>query len=84
MTKHPLKIALIYELRSAYQAMGYSELDCRRLEVGEAAEEIAAALKRLGYEVTLIPDICSLIKDLPWGRALAGIWPSILRKDCTG
>ena len=68
MTKHPLKIALIYELRSAYQAMGYSELDCRRLEVGEAAEEIAAALKRLGYEVTLVPDNCSLIKRLALGE----------------
>ncbi|PYI11962.1 D-alanine--D-alanine ligase [Aspergillus sclerotiicarbonarius CBS 121057] len=68
MTVKPLKIALIYELRSAYKALGYSDADCARLEVGEAAEHIAAVLEKLGHEVILVPDIHSLIKRLASGE----------------
>ncbi|PYH53818.1 D-alanine--D-alanine ligase family protein [Aspergillus niger CBS 101883] len=68
MATESLKIALIYELREAYKALGYSNADCDRFEVGEAAEHIAAALKNLGHEVVLVPDIHSLVKRLAHGE----------------
>ncbi|PWY93861.1 D-alanine--D-alanine ligase [Aspergillus sclerotioniger CBS 115572] len=68
MTFKPLKIVPIYELRSAYKDLGYSNADCARLEVGEAAEHIAAVLDKLGHEVILVPDIHSLIKRLASGE----------------
>ncbi|RAH53090.1 D-alanine--D-alanine ligase [Aspergillus piperis CBS 112811] len=68
MTHGSLKIALIYELREAYKALGYSDVDCNRFEVGEAADHIAAVLEKLGHEVVLIPDIHSLVKRLANGE----------------
>ncbi|PWY75476.1 D-alanine--D-alanine ligase [Aspergillus heteromorphus CBS 117.55] len=68
MTGQRLKIALIYELRSAYKALGYSDADCSRLEVGEAADDITAVLENLGHEVVRIPDIHSLVKRLASGE----------------
>ncbi|PYH99802.1 D-alanine--D-alanine ligase [Aspergillus ellipticus CBS 707.79] len=69
MTGKHLTIALIYELRSAYKTLGYSDADCAGLEVGEAAEDIAAVLEKLGHTVVLIPDIHSLVKRLASGEA---------------
>lgn len=43
-------------------------MDCNRFEVGEAADHIAAVLKKLGHEVVLIPDIHSLVKRLANGE----------------
>ncbi|OJI89733.1 hypothetical protein ASPTUDRAFT_60411 [Aspergillus tubingensis CBS 134.48] len=68
MTHGSLKIALIFELREAYKALGYSDVDCNRFEVGEAADHIAAVLKKLGHVVVLIPDIHSLVKRLANGE----------------
>lgn len=62
------RIALIYESRKAYRALGYSEKECTRLEVGEAATDIYNVLSRLGYDVVRIPDIQSLVQRLAAGE----------------
>ncbi|KAL4888275.1 D-alanine--D-alanine ligase [Aspergillus ambiguus] len=60
----PLRIALVYELRSAYKAIGYTDADCLRLCVGRAADRIASSLRQHGHHVLLIPDLRSFVRWL--------------------
>ncbi|KAF7591411.1 hypothetical protein BBP40_001572 [Aspergillus hancockii] len=66
-SKH-YKIALVYELRSAYRALGFTEAQCQKFCVGSAAEYIARALRDYGHEVMLIPDYKSLVARLAAGE----------------
>ncbi|KAE8154679.1 hypothetical protein BDV25DRAFT_126347 [Aspergillus avenaceus] len=67
-SQNKAKIALVYELRSAYRALGYTETQCKKFVVGSAAEFIAGALREHGHEVVLIPDHKSLISRLVAGE----------------
>lgn len=69
MLPNHLKIALVYDPRSTYRKLGYSEIDCADLSLDEEAPAISAALKHLGHHVTLIPGIKPLVQQLATGKA---------------
>lgn len=69
MLSDQLRIALVYDPRSTYRELGYSEIDCTDLSLDEEMPAISAALKHLGHHVTLIPGIKPLVKQLAIGKA---------------
>lgn len=69
MFPNHLKIALVYDPRSTYRELGYSEIDCADLSLDEEAPAISAALERLGHHVTLISGITPLVQQLAIGKA---------------
>ncbi|KAJ5222823.1 uncharacterized protein N7469_009063 [Penicillium citrinum] len=65
--KSSLNIALISEQRSAYLDSGFSEEQCAALTHDGEIEAVLTALQHLGYSVTLVPGIQSLVQLLAVG-----------------
>lgn len=64
-----LRIVLVYDPRSTYLELGYSEVDCKDLSLDEEMPAISAALEHLGHHVTLVPGIKPLVQQLAIGKA---------------
>lgn len=69
MSSSNLKIALVYDARSTYRELGYSEIDCADLSKDEETPAISNTLKLIGHHVTLIPGIKPLVQQLAVGKA---------------
>jgi D-alanine-D-alanine ligase len=69
MLPNHLKIALVYDSRSTYRELGYSEIDCADLGLDEETPVISAALEHHDHHVTLTPGIKPLVQQLAIGRA---------------
>jgi D-alanine-D-alanine ligase len=63
-----MKIALTYDLREDYLAMGFSEEDAAEFDTIETIEGIEGALHQLGYETERIGHLRSLMEALLEGR----------------
>lgn len=59
-----LNIALIFENKSDFLQLGYSELDCADLCHNGEIEAICTGLEALGHSVTKVPGIQSLVRHL--------------------
>jgi D-alanine-D-alanine ligase-like ATP-grasp enzyme len=62
-----LNIALVSEQRSSYLDPGYSEGQCAALTHDGEVEAALTTLQSLGYNVTLVPGIQSLVRRLAEG-----------------
>ncbi|KFX94757.1 hypothetical protein V490_04196 [Pseudogymnoascus sp. VKM F-3557] len=69
MSSNNLKIALVYDARSTYRELGYSEINCADLSKDEETPAISNTLKLIGHHVTLIPGIKPLVQQLAVGKA---------------
>lgn len=63
-----LKIALIAEQRSHYLKLGYTAEECAALTHDGEVEAVAATLKALGHDVTLVPGVQPLTEHLAAGK----------------
>lgn len=63
-----MKIGLTYDLRSEYQAMGYSEEETAEFDKEETIEGIETALQNLGYETERIGHHRKLMHQLLQGK----------------
>lgn len=70
MSPDHLKIALVYDPRSTYRELGYSEIDCADLSLDKETPAISAALGHLGHHVTLNPGIKPLVQQLAAGKSM--------------
>lgn len=59
-----LRVALIYEPREAFLAQGYTQADCADLPHAGEIEAIGEALRSLGHDVSLVPGIGALVREL--------------------
>ncbi|KFY92803.1 hypothetical protein V500_04030 [Pseudogymnoascus sp. VKM F-4518 (FW-2643)] len=66
---HVLRQSLLYDPRSTYYELGYSEIDCKDLSLDDEMPAISAALEHLGHHVTLVPGIKPLVQQLAIGKA---------------
>lgn len=69
MLPNHLKIALVYDPRSTYRELRYSEIDGADLSLDEETPAIFPALEHLGHHVTLILGIKLLVQQLAIGKA---------------
>ncbi|KFZ07387.1 hypothetical protein V501_06524 [Pseudogymnoascus sp. VKM F-4519 (FW-2642)] len=60
---------LVYDSRSTYRELGYSEIDCADLGLDEETPVISAALEHHDHHVTLTPGIKPLVQQLAIRRA---------------
>jgi D-alanine-D-alanine ligase len=63
-----MKIGLAYDLRSEYQAMGYSEEETAEFDKEETIEGLETALRNLGYETERIGHHRELMRQLLQGK----------------
>lgn len=63
-----LNIALVAEEKSAYLQLGYSEEQCAALPHEGEIDAVLATLESLGYHVTRVSGIQSLVQQLAAGK----------------
>ncbi|KAJ6070890.1 hypothetical protein N7467_012209 [Penicillium canescens] len=63
-----LNIALVFEQRSFYLQLGYSEEQCAALTHDGEIDAVRTTLERLGHHVTLVPGIQFLVQLLAAGK----------------
>ena len=60
----PYNIAVIFERKSHYRSIGFSEDECEELHSDEEIDGVVQALKSLGHTVHLVGDIKNLVACL--------------------
>jgi D-alanine-D-alanine ligase len=70
MKQNTLRVGLTYDLRDAYLAAGYSDIETAEFDRADTIDSIETALTRLGYEVDRIGNVkqlaARLIKGDSW------------------